>query len=87
MSALSSEKVRQDSFSAHDPPKTNVEKVGQDSFSTYDPPSTNVEFEDYLYFAAIQRREEDLATMPASEIERLKRITGSISCLNIKAQT
>jgi hypothetical protein len=75
MSALSSEKVRKDSFSDHDPPKTNVEKVGQDSgsFSAYDPPSTNVEFEDYLYFAAIQRREEDLATMPTSEIEKVEK--------------
>lgn len=51
----------------------SAEKVGHDSFSAYDLPSANVEFEDYLYFAAIQRREEDLAIMPMSsnpEIEK-----------------
>ena len=64
MSAFSSEKVGLEKT------KLNVEKVGNgDSFSAYDSQNTNVEFEDYLYFAAIQRREEDLATMPASEIE------------------
>lgn len=39
------------------------EKVGQDSYSIDDAPpntGTNVEFEDYLYFAAVQRRAEDL---------------------------
>jgi hypothetical protein len=65
MSALSSEKVENDSF---DSPKTNVEKVGHGTFSAFD---TNVEFEDYLYFAAVQRREEDLATLPTSEIEKV----------------
>lgn len=65
MSAISSEKVEDHSY---DPPKANVEKVEHDTFSAYDPPNTNVEFEDYLYFAAVQRREEDLATMPTSEI-------------------
>lgn len=68
MSAPSSEKVERDSY---DPPKTNVEKVGHGTFSAYDPPNTNVEFEDYLYFAAVQRREEDLATMSSSEIEKV----------------
>ena len=64
MSALSSEKVGHDSY---DQPKANVEKVGHGTFSSYDPPNTNVEFEDYLYFAAVQRREEDLATGFESE--------------------
>ena len=67
MSALGSEKVGHDSY---DPPKTTVENVGQNNFSAYDPPNTIVEFEDYLYFAAVQRREEDLATKPRSEIDR-----------------
>lgn len=67
MSALSSEKVGQDPYDA---PKANIEKVGQDTFSSYDPPTANVEFEDYLYFAAVQRREEDLANLPISEIEK-----------------
>ena len=62
-----SEKVGHDSSSAIESPKTNLEKVGHDSFSAYDAPNAKVEFEDYLYFAAIQRREEDLATMPRSE--------------------
>jgi hypothetical protein len=44
--------------------------VGHDTFSVYDPSNTNVEFEDYHYFAAVQRREADLATMSRSEIEK-----------------
>ena len=48
------------------------EKVGNESLSSYDPnlQSTKVEFEDYLYFAAVQRREEDLVTLSGPEIER-----------------
>ena len=55
----------------------NMEKVGHESLFSYDPnsnsQSTDVEFEDYLYFAAVQRRAEDLATMPASEIEKVEK--------------
>ena len=64
-----SEKVGQDTL-AYDPTKSNVEKVGHDSFSAYDIPNTKVEFEDYLYFAAVQRRDEDIATLTTSEIEK-----------------
>jgi len=35
------------------------------------PPTTKVVFEDYLYHAAVQRREEELATTPQSEIEKV----------------
>ena len=62
-----SEKVGHDDSSAFDATKINVEKTGHDSFSAYDAFNNNVEFEDYLFFAAIQRREEDLAVMPRSE--------------------
>ena len=45
------------------------EKVEHDSRSVFsDPRDKRVEFEDYLYFAAIQRREEDLAILPPSEL-------------------
>ena len=73
MSALISEKVGRDSMSANDPGKSSVEKVGQESFSSYDLPNAKVEFEDYLYFAAIQRREEDLATLTTPQIEKLEK--------------
>ncbi|KAF8815786.1 hypothetical protein BYT27DRAFT_7224712 [Phlegmacium glaucopus] len=36
-------------------------------------PRQNIEFEDYLRFAAIQRRAEDLATLPASELGKLEK--------------
>jgi hypothetical protein len=41
--------------------------------SGHDTPNTNanVEFKDYLYYAAVQRREEDLAMAPNSEIEKV----------------
>jgi len=51
------------------------EKAGRDSPLSQPsldptPPSTAVEFEDYLYYAAVQRRAEDLATLPpGSETE------------------
>ena len=51
------------------------EKAGRDSSLSQTsldptPPSTIVEFEDYLYYAAVQRRAEDLAMLPTgSEIE------------------
>jgi hypothetical protein len=52
----------------------NIEKLGHESLFSYNPDlhsqSTHVEFEDYLYFAAVQRREEDLATISGPEIEK-----------------
>ena len=64
---LSPEKVGE----GYDKPKSDVvEKVSHDTFSPYYLPNTKVEFEDYLYFAAVQRREEDLAYLPASEVEK-----------------
>ena len=41
------------------------------TFSPYDLPNTKVEFEGYLYFAAVQRREGDLAYSPTSEVEKV----------------
>jgi hypothetical protein len=73
MSAPISEKLGHDSLSANEPAKSSLEKVGQDTFSSYDLPNTKVEFEDYLYFAAIQRREEDLATLTTSQVEYVEK--------------
>ena len=48
------------------------DKVGQDSYSVDYPPNTSVEFEDYLYYAAVQRRAEDLLLHGATpEVEKV----------------
>ena len=47
--------------------------MSHDTFSPYYLPNTKVEyfeFEDYLYFAAVQCREEDHAYLPTSEVEK-----------------
>jgi hypothetical protein len=58
-------------MSAYDSEKV---PVGHES-PTYDSPNTNtnIEFEDYLYYAALRRREEDLAMAPNSEIEKVEK--------------
>ena len=51
------------------------EKVGHDSGSAHSnpiQPDQQVEFEEYLHFAAIQRREEDLAGTPEPQVEKLE---------------
>jgi hypothetical protein len=49
--------------------------------SAYDSPNTNanVESKDYLYYAAVQRREEDLAMSPNSEIEKVEKSVSTSS--------
>ena len=52
------------------------EKVGRESPSAHSSPSPldqKVEFEDYLHFAAIQRREEDLADTSEPQVEKLEK--------------
>jgi hypothetical protein len=45
--------------------------VGNSFCLRYTKHNANVEFKDYLYYAAVQRREEDLAMAPNSEIEKV----------------
>ena len=62
MSALNSEKVE-------------LEQELPDSSSVHSPvaQNTNIEFEDYLFFAAIQRREEDLITTSTPAPEKVEK--------------
>ena len=66
MSALGSEKVGHDSY---DSPKTTLRKWNT-TLALFLPTIHSTQH--YLYFAALQRREETLATMPSSEIEKVE---------------
>ena len=50
------------------------EKANHDASSACsEPRDKHVEFEEYLYFAAIQRRAEDIATIPSSELGKIEK--------------